>query len=227
MKITPKPKSFLATCTRKYLQVGFLISIALVIVAFKIPFYKDTNHDKLLVPEYETMVLDYLPPINVEKEKTPPKAKVVKQKLTETPNFVEAEEELPIIEEKIEAPTIDFSDIKFEIEKIEEPEIEVRDFAEKMPKFVGGELAMFKYVAERVRFCESAKRLEIEGKVHVRFVIDTDGNVTDVEIAKGLYPCLDKQAMDAVKNMPKWIPGEQGLQKVAVRMVLPVNFVLN
>lgn len=213
MKNLPKQPTFLATCTKKYLQIGFLISISLIIVAFKIPFYKDNNNKKLLSPDYESIILEYLPPINVEKEKMPPKAEVVIQKPTETPNFVETEEELPDIEENIEEPAVDFYDVKFEVEKIEEPEIKVIDFAEKMPSFVGGEVAMFKYVAKKVDYCESAKKFEIEGKVYVRFIIDVDGKVTEVEIVKGLYPCLDKQAMDAVKNMPNWIPGEQGLQK--------------
>ncbi len=98
---------------------------------------------------------------------------------------------------------------------------------EEMPEFPGGEEGLLKFVTENTKYPEVAKEKKIQGKVFVQFVINKDGNVEDVKLAKGVDPLLDEAAMNIVKSMPQWKPGKQRGQNVNVSFVVPINFQLN
>ena len=98
---------------------------------------------------------------------------------------------------------------------------------EEMPEFPGGDLEMRKFIAMNVQYPEEAKEEKISGKVFVQFVVNEEGNVENVGMAKSVDPLLDKAAMDAVKSMPQWKPGKQKGQNVKVGFVVPINFQLN
>ena len=95
---------------------------------------------------------------------------------------------------------------------------------EEMPEFPGGDLEMRKFIAMNVQYPEEAKEEKISGKVFVQFVVNEEGNVENVGMAKSVDPLLDKAAMDAVKSMPQWKPGKQRGQNVKVGFVVPINF---
>lgn len=100
-------------------------------------------------------------------------------------------------------------------------------FVEHMPVFPGGEHALHQYLRDHLQYPEEARDSGIEGTVVVQFIVDTDGTIYDVK-AVG-YPRgggLEKEAVRLVKNMPKWIPGEQNRKKVKVQYSLPVRFEL-
>ena len=62
------------------------------------------------------------------------------------------------------------------------------------------------------------------GTVYVRFVVEPDGTITNIEVAKGVGGGCSEEAVRVVKMMPKWIPGEAFGKKVRVTYTLPVNF---
>ena len=95
---------------------------------------------------------------------------------------------------------------------------------EEMPEFPGGDLEMRKFIAMNVQYPEEAKEEKISGKVFVQFVVNEEGNVENVGIARSVDPFLDKAAMDAVKSMPQWKPGKQSGKNVKVGFVVPINF---
>ena len=66
----------------------------------------------------------------------------------------------------------------------------------------------------------------VQGRVIVQFVVEKDGSVTDVHVAKSVDPSLDKEASRVVKAMPKWIPGKQNGSAVRVKYTVPVTFKL-
>ena len=101
-----------------------------------------------------------------------------------------------------------------EEEVVEEPQVFF--IVEDMPEFPGGELALRKYIAENVRYPEQAKENDIQGTVYVRFVVDTDGSVKNVEVLRGVDPLLDKEAIRVVQSLPKWKPGKQRGKAVKV-----------
>ena len=66
----------------------------------------------------------------------------------------------------------------------------------------------------------------IQGKVFIQFVIERDGSITDVKVARGVDASLDKEAVRVVQSMPKWKPGKQRGKPVRVAYTLPINFLL-
>lgn len=103
-------------------------------------------------------------------------------------------------------------------------ETDILDFAEHHPTFPGGSKALIDFLRENVKYPEKAKKDSIEGRVVVGFVIDTDGNITNPEIAQSVHPLLDAEALRVVKLMPKWEPGSENGTPVKVKYNLPITF---
>lgn len=96
--------------------------------------------------------------------------------------------------------------------------------AEVMPKFPGGVDALFRYLARSIKYPVIAQEKKEQGKVTLQMVIGKDGNVSDIKIIDSVSPSLAAEAIRVVSNMPKWEPGLQGGQPVAVEYTLPVIF---
>jgi len=97
--------------------------------------------------------------------------------------------------------------------------------AEIMPEFPGGQQAMMRYIAERIDYPIEAFQQGIQGRVICQFVVDIDGRITDVVIAKSSGDSsLDREARRIIKSMPKWKPGKQNGRNVKVKYTLPVTF---
>jgi protein TonB len=82
------------------------------------------------------------------------------------------------------------------------------------------------YIAKHVHYPKKARRRGDEGKVLVKFVVDTDGSITDVRVTKGVSKEIDKEAVRVVSHMPKWKPGKQNGAPVRVYFMLPIIFAL-
>jgi len=114
-----------------------------------------------------------------------------------------------------------------EVEIVEE-EVEPIAFAvvETKPEYPGGEVALLQYIAENTVYPPVAKENGIQGRVFVQFVIDATGRVTKVQVARGVDPYLDTEAVRVVKTLPKWTPGKQRGKNVPVTYIVPINFKL-
>lgn len=108
--------------------------------------------------------------------------------------------------------------------KPKEEENKVFDVVEQMPSFPGGTAALMAYLQKSIKYPPVAEENGIQGRVICTFVVERDGSVTDVKIARGVDPSLDKEATRVVSSMPKWIPGKQNGQAVRVKYTLPVTF---
>lgn len=97
---------------------------------------------------------------------------------------------------------------------------------EVMPSYPGGNQNLENYVSEKIKYPKKAKKLGIEGKVVLRFVIDTKGNVVNPQILKGVNPLIDAEAIRVVKSLKGFSPGKQNGIPVNVYYVLPINFSL-
>ena len=101
---------------------------------------------------------------------------------------------------------------------------QVFDVVEQMPSFPGGMAALMAYLQKSIKYPPVAEENGIQGRVVCTFVVERDGSVTDVRVAKSVDPSLDKEAVRVVSAMPKWIPGRQNGQSVRVKYTLPVTF---
>jgi TonB family protein len=98
--------------------------------------------------------------------------------------------------------------------------------AEEMPQFPGGEAALIIFIKENLRYPSVSAQNGIEGRCIIRFVVDKDGNVTNVESLRGLDEACDAEAIRVVKAMPKWKPGRQKGENVPVYYTIPIVFKL-
>ena len=108
--------------------------------------------------------------------------------------------------------------------KPKEEENKVFDVVEQMPSFPGGMAALMAYLQKSIKDPPVAEENGIQGRVVCTFVVERDGSVTDVRVAKSVDPSLDKEAVRVVSAMPRWIPGKQNGQSVRVKYTLPVTF---
>ena len=97
---------------------------------------------------------------------------------------------------------------------------------EEMPKFPGGDQALFKHLYDNLKYPPGAKAEGVQGKVILRFVITAEGKVADVTIVRGVHPLLDEEAVRVMNSVPDWIPGKQGGRTVDVYYSVPINFAL-
>ena len=105
-----------------------------------------------------------------------------------------------------------------------EEETKVFDVVEVMPTFPGGQGALFEWLSKNIKYPVVAEENGVQGRVIVTFVVERNGSITDVQVAKSVDPSLDKEAVRVVKAMPHWIPGKQNGSAVRVKFTVPVTF---
>ena len=106
------------------------------------------------------------------------------------------------------------------------PEVatKVFDVVEEMPSFPGGQGALMQYLASNIKYPVVAQENGVQGRVIVSFVVERDGSISDVKVARSVDPSLDREAQRVVKSMPKWKPGKQNGSAVRVKYTVPVVF---
>ena len=65
-----------------------------------------------------------------------------------------------------------------------------------------------------------------QGKVFVSFVIEKNGELTDIQVVKNLGDGTDEEAIRVLKASPKWLPGVQNGRLVRVKYNIPISFAL-
>ena len=95
-----------------------------------------------------------------------------------------------------------------------------------MPQFPGGEAALMKYIQAQIKYPPEAAKEGIEGRVVVQFVVEKTGDVGEVKVVRSIEKNIDREAIRVVKSLPKFTPGRQNGQAVAVWYTLPVTFKL-
>jgi len=96
---------------------------------------------------------------------------------------------------------------------------------DELPRFENNGLEHFKeYVQKNLQYPRRAKNLRIEGKVFVKFAIDTTGRVVDTEIINSADSLLNKEALRVINSSPLWTAGRQDGKPVKVFYVIPVVF---
>lgn len=98
---------------------------------------------------------------------------------------------------------------------------------ETMPEFAGGNAALAKFLQKNLRYPRNASEVGIGGKVYVQFVVGKDGNISNIDILKGLGFGCDEEAQRVIKLMPRWNPGKQSGRNVSVKFTLPIVFQLD
>ena len=112
------------------------------------------------------------------------------------------------------------------VEKPKEAVAQVFHSVEQMPQFPGGEAALMKFLQSHINYPPMAAENNVQGRVVVQFVVDKTGKVGEVKIVRSVDKDLDKEAARVCASLPKFTPGRQNGQAVAVWYTLPVTFKL-
>ena len=101
---------------------------------------------------------------------------------------------------------------------------EVYEVADKMPEFPGGMTGLMQHLSKNIRYPAEAHTNNIQGRVVVSVIINTEGKVTNAKIVQSVAPSLDAEALRVTGTMPDWIPGTKDGKPVNVKYTFPVVF---
>ena len=211
-----------------YLEIGLVVVLAAVLVAFNVKNYDNKKIEvtqRTAEDEAEEVIIqtqDDTPP-----PPPPPEPEVVTTELNIIENDAETENEMNMdVFDKIEKQeNIEIVQVQVEQDE-EEAEDEIFQVVEQDPEFPGGSDAIFKFIQQNLKYPQLAKENNITGRVFVQFVVEKDGSVSNVRAMRDPGGGLGKEAERVVKSMPKWTPGKQRGKAVRAYFTLPINFVL-
>lgn len=103
---------------------------------------------------------------------------------------------------------------------------EIFTVVEQIPEFPGGEIAMYEFLNKNMQYPTIAKEQSIQGKVWLGFIVDKFGNISNVEVIRGIGGGCDEEAVRVISMMPRWNPGKQSGRPVSVKFRFPINFTL-
>lgn len=210
--------------TGLFTNIGMAFTLLFVLWAFNFKTFDDGALVDLGQVDDDFEDIMEIPPTE---QPPPPPPKIELPKIIEIPDEEEIEEEIEVdLDVEITEETV-IEDIVFEEAPEEEVADEIFDIVEDQPAPPGGMAAFYQYVAKAMKYPNQARRMGIEGRVFVQFVVDKAGNLTEVRAIKGIGAGCDEEAVRVLKNAPKWSPGKQRGRPVKVRMILPITFKLS
>lgn len=112
------------------------------------------------------------------------------------------------------------------IESVQLAQSEVFKSVEEMPEFYAGTAKMMEYIQKNIEYPIEARESDIQGRVFVNFIVETDGSLSNVNVMRGIGGGCDEEAVRVVESMPKWKPGKQDGSAVRVSFTIPIIFKL-
>ncbi|MBU2019585.1 MAG: energy transducer TonB [Bacteroidetes bacterium] len=143
----------------------------------------------------------------------PPQEEIVEKKNTEK------EPEVVVVIAPPDLPKGPETKVEVKEEIIEFPDVEAQ--------FPGGAAELQKWIAQNVQYPQTSIEMNEQGKVYLSFVVESNGDISNITVERGVSGDLDREAKRLVRSMPKWVPGEASGRKAKTRCRLPINFTLN
>ena len=217
MKAKKNPKISIERKRGLLFQIGLVITLLVVLVAFEWKSYEKTDYSlgQLQMDDLE----DEMIPITRQEEKPPPPPP--------PPEIIEIVEDEVEIENELEVEDTDTDENEFIEQEEEDDSDEVFMVVEQMPVFPGGDLGLMKFIQKTTKYPLIAKENDITGKVYVTYVVNKKGKVTSVKVVRGVDKYLDAEAVRVVKLLPYTTAGKQRGLPVNVQYTIPINFTLN
>jgi len=218
------PKADLENKKVFFVQIGLILALVLVFLGFEWKSY-----DKKVVQVFQRQVT------NVEEEiviNTDQKVEVAAAPPPATTTIINIVDDDVAIDDEIviDAEATATSEVQeyVPVKHVEEEivEAEIFQIVESMPDFPGGDEARLTYLRDNIKYPQIARESNISGTVHVTFVVEKDGRVTDIRILRGIGGGCDEEAMRVIKAMPRWKPGKQRGKPVRVQFNMPIKFTL-
>lgn len=232
----------------KHVNRAFIIALSIFVLSVSIPaimnFINSSLEEINMQQNVELNMLQEPPPLDEDQPPPPPPPPDPPPPVQETIKFtppVVTEE--PIKEEDIPPPQEEITNAGKTTQEgtegvidlptegtgnqiIEEAPPQIFTIVEQMPEFPGGEEKLMEYLQKNVKYPAMARESHITGTVFVTFVVQGNGDITDVRKLKGIGGGCDEEALRVIKNMPSWKPGKQNGKSVPVQYNLPIKFTL-
>jgi TonB family protein len=93
-------------------------------------------------------------------------------------------------------------------------------------QFPGGPIAFQNWIAKNLTYPTEAIQQNIEGKVWLQFLVNKEGEISDIKILKGVHPLLNDECIRVLSSSPLWIPAEVNGRVVKSYHRVPISFVL-
>ncbi len=226
MKPKKSPKADLENKRAYFTEIGFILTLAALLFVFG---WKTYDLKEIVLPP------TVCPPDDQDY------TTITTQKVPTPPMVIKAPTDFRIVDnnkpEVADIGPIDFGDDEntpaqlyvmpvpkpIEDKEVEEEPVKVADI---QPEFPGGLAAMHKFLAENLKYSDQAKQVGITGTVHVAFVVEKDGRVTNIRILRGIGGGCDEEAVRVIQMMPNWKPGWVKGKLVRTQFTLPIKFEL-
>ena len=221
MELKKNPKLELTKYTTLFFNIGLAISMGLVLLVFE---WETTESVSRVNLDTSNQQFEEIIDIPLTNQAIPPPAKIQQPRIIEVPDEEEIVESIEIDLDIDITEDVVVEELVIGNAPEEEQADEVFSIVEEMPSFPGGNAKFNEFVSKNLKYPRKALKANVEGKVVVRFVVEEDGNISDVEVLKGIgYDC-DEEAIRVLNNSPNWIPGKQRGRNVKVRVMVPLTF---
>jgi periplasmic protein TonB len=228
MELKKSEKADLESRKGIFFQIGLIFAMAVILVAFEWKSYDaldiNTMGDQRALNEVEELAT--ITQQNTPPPPPPPPAPSMVLNIVE--NTAEIDDDISIDAEADENTQVE--EYKAPVMKQADEEVveeqEIFMVVENAPAFPGGDVARMKFLQDNIKYPQMARESGIQGTVYVTFVVERNGNVTDVKILRGIGGGCDEEAVRVVQNMPKWEPGKQRGKPVRVQFNMPIKFTL-
>ena len=223
MEVKKSPKADLENKRSMFVMIGFVLALGFTYICFEWTNTEVTVHEveSTFINQGEEEIIPQTTQIETPPEVIEKPKEIVQQVLKVVSDEVETTSTVEIAEESTEE-AIEFTPM--EVQEGEEDEEEIFQVVEKVAGFPGGQAKLMEFLRKELVYPQIAIDNNVQGRVIVQFVVNKDGSIQDVKVARGVDPVLDEEAIRVVKKMPKWIPAEQRGKTVRSRFQLPVMF---
>lgn len=221
MKPKKTPKADLHRRRALFMEIGFITALAAAIVVFSVG---QTGRVLTDVSEKYIPPAEELPEIPRTEDKRPEMKpqipKFVAGGINIVPNSREIDTSKWVFPDEWDEPVI-IPPVVDEEPDEGIPLLVVSD----PPTFQGGDLSAFRnWVMSRLVYPRAAQENNIQGRVQLRFVVEKDGSVSNIELDFAPDRSLAGEAVRVVSMSPKWEPGRHRNKPVRVVFVLPIEF---
>lgn len=223
MEAKKTEKADLTNKTSFFFSIGLLVTMSIVVMAFE---WKDREKQDIDLLGKNTNTFEEMLEIPPTEQPPPPPPEVQQPQIIEVPDEEEIEDEIQV---KFDVEVTENTKVQQIVIAAEEPKEEVEEIftiVEDPASPIGGMTAFYKYVGEKIKYPPQARRMGVEGRVFVEFIIDKDGSITEVRAVKGIGAGCDEEAVRILQGAPKWKAGKQRGKPVKQKMVLPITFKL-
>ncbi|MCC8089541.1 MAG: energy transducer TonB [Rikenellaceae bacterium] len=230
MELKKTPKADLQNKRTMFFQIGLVAALLFVIFMFGLS-QSEIVFEEIEAPVY--IVEEELVEITREPEDMPkpPSPKQSLQISSDILNIVDDDKKI-----EVDLSNVEFDDeVQMIFTGIANTEgsdgvgwtDEIFMRVENMPTFQGGDLNNFsRWVQSRLQYPRRAQENNIQGRVTVKFVVETNGNLTNIEVLQSPDKSLADEAVRVIgsSNSSDWKPGTQQGVPVRVGYILPVEF---